>query len=225
MFKNTNCFQTDYIACASAEWPTCGFLLREWSRIWPLYRDTELNLGDRVLGEVEKNSLIALPGKGGHSGLMPSKWESASSTFRFQPGWGLHACGQQTVNSSRLAGGFSSCKTAWRYCSVYPLRGDPDPPQGSAIVSWLLLPDRYIPSLPWLATVWTCPLELREGLGGWMKPISCNQEMGEAEELLCPGAPLGPCSVSWAPIMSCSNASSWPWYVTFIFKGNERYSF
>ena len=31
------------------------------------------NLGDRVLGEVEKNSSIALPGKGGHTGLLPSK--------------------------------------------------------------------------------------------------------------------------------------------------------
>ena len=30
------------------------------------------NLRDRVLGEVEKNSFIALPGKGGPSGLMPS---------------------------------------------------------------------------------------------------------------------------------------------------------
>ena len=28
---------------------------------------------DRVLSEVEKNSFIALPGKGGHSGLVPSK--------------------------------------------------------------------------------------------------------------------------------------------------------
>ena len=33
----------------------------------------ELNLGDRVLDEVEKNSFIALPDKGGDSGLMPSK--------------------------------------------------------------------------------------------------------------------------------------------------------
>ena len=31
----------------------------------------ESNLGDRVLGEVEKNSCIA--GKGGHSGLLPQK--------------------------------------------------------------------------------------------------------------------------------------------------------
>ena len=33
----------------------------------------ELNLEDRILGEVEKNSFITLPGKGGHSGLMTSK--------------------------------------------------------------------------------------------------------------------------------------------------------
>ena len=39
----------------------------------PLYTSAELNLADRILGEVEKNSFIALPGKGGHSGLLPSK--------------------------------------------------------------------------------------------------------------------------------------------------------
>ena len=39
----------------------------------PLYTSAESNLGHRVLGEIEKNSFIALPGKGGHSGLMPLK--------------------------------------------------------------------------------------------------------------------------------------------------------
>ena len=39
----------------------------------PLCTSTKLNLRDRVLGKVEKNSFIALPGKGGHRGLMPSK--------------------------------------------------------------------------------------------------------------------------------------------------------
>ena len=34
---------------------------------------TELNLGDGVLGEVEKNSSIALPGKERYSGLRSSK--------------------------------------------------------------------------------------------------------------------------------------------------------
>lgn len=34
--------------------------------------DTKLNLGDRILGEEEKHSFIALPGKAGQGGLMPS---------------------------------------------------------------------------------------------------------------------------------------------------------
>ena len=40
-------------------------------KTWALCTGAELNLGDRVLGEVEKNSFIALPGKGGHSRLLP----------------------------------------------------------------------------------------------------------------------------------------------------------
>ena len=39
----------------------------------PLCTGAESNLGDRVLDEVEKNSFIALPGKGGHRGLVPLK--------------------------------------------------------------------------------------------------------------------------------------------------------
>lgn len=39
---------------------------------WPLRTDAKLNLRDRGWGEVEK-SFIALPGKGGHRRLMPSK--------------------------------------------------------------------------------------------------------------------------------------------------------
>ena len=42
-------------------------------------------------------------------------------------------------------------------------------PQGCTTI-WLLLLCFCIPSLPWLATVWVYPLELREGQGGWMKP-------------------------------------------------------
>lgn len=38
-----------------------------------LYTSSELNVGDRVWGGVGKNSFIALPDKGGHKGLMPSK--------------------------------------------------------------------------------------------------------------------------------------------------------
>ena len=40
----------------------------------PLCTGAESNLRDRVLGEVEKNSFIALPGKGGHGwALCPQK--------------------------------------------------------------------------------------------------------------------------------------------------------
>ena len=45
--------------------------VRTVANIWPQYTGAELSLRDRVLGEVERNSLIALPGKGCHSGLKP----------------------------------------------------------------------------------------------------------------------------------------------------------
>ena len=38
-----------------------------------LFTSAESNLRDRVLGEVEKDNFNALPGRGGHSGLMPLK--------------------------------------------------------------------------------------------------------------------------------------------------------
>ena len=42
-------------------------------RPWPLCTGAESNLGDRVLGEVENNSFIGLPGKGEHRGFLPLK--------------------------------------------------------------------------------------------------------------------------------------------------------
>ena len=52
----------------------------------PLGTSAELNLGDRVLGEVEKKSFVVLPGKGRHGGLMPLKcyfptWGSLMKNF------------------------------------------------------------------------------------------------------------------------------------------------
>ena len=38
-----------------------------------LYTGAESNVGDRVWGELEKDSFIALPCKVGHSGLLPRK--------------------------------------------------------------------------------------------------------------------------------------------------------
>ena len=37
----------------------------------PLCADVELNLEDRILDEIEKNSFIVLPGKGGHLAHAP----------------------------------------------------------------------------------------------------------------------------------------------------------
>ena len=54
------------------------WLLIMMLKTWPLCTSAELNLRDRVLGEVEKNSFIALPGKGGHRGLLP--WKTVSQT-------------------------------------------------------------------------------------------------------------------------------------------------
>lgn len=39
----------------------------------PLCTDAELNLRERVLGEIEKNSFVALPDKAGHSRLISQK--------------------------------------------------------------------------------------------------------------------------------------------------------
>ena len=42
-------------------------------KIQPLYTCTESNLRDRILGEVEKNSIVTLSDTGQHSGLIPWK--------------------------------------------------------------------------------------------------------------------------------------------------------
>ena len=43
------------------------------AEIQPLYLSTGLDLGDRVRGEVEKNSFVVWPGKGGYRRRMPSR--------------------------------------------------------------------------------------------------------------------------------------------------------
>ena len=65
-------------------------------------------------------------------------------------------------------------------------------PQGCSIVSWLLLSSLPILSLSWLTNIGLSLLELREGHGGWMKPIFYKQETGDMDTLLCPGAPQCP---------------------------------
>ena len=73
----------------------------------------------------------------------------------------------QIINMFHLLGVLKSAKSL----SVYHLRQDQDfAPQGCTIVCFFF-PSSLVcvsPSLPWLATIWTCPLELGEGqeMGG-----------------------------------------------------------
>ena len=118
-----------------------------------------MNLRDRVLGEVEKNSFIALSDKGGHRGnalktVSPpgggsEEFYSHGSKRRPRSARG-HSFGGEVSGSrhhqpsgSKRSGvymlvgsiqftsppgrDFSICKTAQRYCYVYPLRENQDP--------------------------------------------------------------------------------------------------
>ena len=108
---------------------------------------------------------------------------------------GLPACGQHIVNLFHLVGALVSAKHLKDIVYI-PWGGTRTLPQGCTIVSWLLLLCLHIPSLSWLATFGTCPLELRESHGSWMKLI-CYKEKWAAEKLLCPGAPQGPDQFYW----------------------------
>ena len=62
-------------------------------------------------------------------------------------------------------------------------------PQSCPVVSWLLLPGLSIPSLPWLATVRTCSLELREGLGA--RSLFPKNKKGRTRKGFAPRSPTG----------------------------------
>ena len=47
----------------------------------PLCTDVELNLEDRILDEIKKNSFIALPGKGGQPAHAPKTKHSFPGVF------------------------------------------------------------------------------------------------------------------------------------------------
>ena len=55
------------------------------------------------------------------------------------------------------------------------------------------------PLLSYLTTAWICPLEPREGHGGWMKAVSYNQRNEEHGKALCPGTPQSLSSIKWSP--------------------------
>ena len=59
--------------------------------------------------------------------------------------------------------------------------------QGCTIISWL---SPFVSTTP-PPLISNC-LNLRLEPRDWIKPISCNQEKGDTERLLCPGGPQGP---------------------------------
>ena len=85
-------------------------------------------------------------------------------------------------------------------------------PHDCTIVSWLLLPCCCIPSLSWLTTVWIHPLELREGQGDWMRPISYKQETGTWKGFVLGRAPRSPALFHFPTkiiIILCSLENQW----------------
>ena len=74
---------------------------------------------------------------------------------------------------------------------MYPLRVNQDPASRLHYCFLTAPPLSLHPLPPWLATVWTCPLELREGPRGWSL-FPTNQKLADTERLLCQGAPQGP---------------------------------
>ena len=102
-----------------------------------------------------------------------------TSSFHSAPGWG-----SQFLQSSNI-------HIPWGTRAL---------PQGCTAVSWML-PLLCPLSLPWLAAVWICPLEFREGLGPWLKFTSCEEQTGDSERI-CAGNPSGSClfSMSLFPV-------------------------
>ena len=98
----------------------------------------------------------------------------------------------QVVNIFHLLGGLVLQKSS-KILLCVSLEAEPGPAP-RLHHCFLTLPPWSLPFQTRL--VWTCPLELREGHGGWMKLISYKQEMGDPERLFVPRSPTGPCLVS-----------------------------
>lgn len=160
-----------------------------------------INLRDRVLGEIEKDSFLALPGNGRQSRLLPSKAvcpnlggfdarfysSGASPVAQWQR---IQLPVQETLFIAVVSG--MEFLTRWGCVSwtctpfissqvvgLLILKSFSGPVNQPELVSWLLL--------PWLTTVRICPLELMEGHGVWS---FAYRKWGQ-KRLPCRGAPQG----------------------------------
>ena len=87
----------------------------------------------------------------------------------------------------------SSIKSSKMSSLWVPLRGNQDPaPRLHHCFHTLPSLSLQPRSIPWVATTWICPLELKEDHGDWsLLPIN-KERMGDTEMLPGPGAPQGP---------------------------------
>ena len=97
--------------------------------------------------------------------------------------WGNRAvlqesCVQSEVTILHLGGGSKTLLCIFLWVGTRTL-------SGGCTNLWSFLLFLY-PLLPWLAIVWIHSLELGEGQGGWMKPISYRQEMKNTEQISTP---------------------------------------
>ena len=212
--------------------------------ILPLASGAEWKCRDRVLGEGEKDSFIALSGKGGATtGLClkapllppppPPLWERLGGAFIvwewknrvigkgqsrrelalfFQSWcWGGPKIGSEdpsfgmnnASSTSSICWGFQFCGRSQSYYYAYSLRRKKDLASRLHCCLLTIPPGLCIPSLPWLATFWTCFFEI-QGMLQRPKLIPPRKEMGDTEKLVCPGTPQGPAWFLYQPVFACS---------------------
>ena len=93
-------------------------------------------------------------------------------------GWYSRNLVLSLVTILHLGGGLSSYRRTQRCIVIYTTWGGTRTMlYCCTIVSWLLFPCVSISSLPRIITLWICPLELRESLGGWSY-FPTNKELG-----------------------------------------------
>ena len=157
----------------------------------PLCTSAESDLGDRVLGEIEKNSFLALPGKGGHSRLLPSK------TVRPNPGGFGEEC-YSSSSRSRLLVRIRVCAGLYAFniisgglLTLMSFSGSFNLASGG----FLAVPPLFLHPLPSLISNY---LNLPFGTQGrsWrLESVPCKQVTGHRKASM-PRSPRGSCSVS-----------------------------
>ena len=137
------------------------------------------------------------------------KWESASSTFWFQPVWGLVLVGNipsLVFNFFHLEGGSVSAKRLEDVVVCIPWRATRTLPQGCTMVSLdccFSLVSHPLPSLINNCLNLPCWNSGKVTEAQWsLFPVI--KEMGDTERLLCPGAPQGPAPYQSQGTCSCN---------------------